>query len=199
MLAARWKSDHVERLFAFFPNEPIGKFASPIVKAEADKLGIQYDEALFISGIATSAGYHARQELYPDAIFIYGHGTPDEGVIMKQIWELGMTTQIYGGLSVTSKSYREAAGKAAEGGACTPAVNLRIHAEFADLLHDYAFVWRIVAKNEYGVWIEALGARDEPAEVALPESEQRLVVLDAELVCFGLDDGGVVCPDRSFG
>ena len=117
LLAARWKRDHVARLFAFYPNDPLAKYARPIVKAEAEKLGAQYDEALFKLGDSDFRGLITRAKSFnPDAIFIYGHGTPDEGAIMKQIRELGMSTQLYGtGGSITPKSAREAAGKAGEG------------------------------------------------------------------------------------
>jgi len=117
LVSARWKRDNVKRLFAFFPNTPIAKFGSTIVKAEADKLGLQYEEALFKLGDTDFRGLITRVKNFnPDAIFIFGHGTPDEGVIMKQIRELGIGTQMYNGCAcVTVKSYREAAGKAAEG------------------------------------------------------------------------------------
>lgn len=117
LIAQRWQRDKVKRLFAFFPNTPIAKFASATVKAEADKLGLQFEETLFKLGDTDFRGLITRAKNFnPDAILIYGHGTPDEGVIMKQTRELGMTTQMYNGCAcVTVKSYREAAGKAAEG------------------------------------------------------------------------------------
>ncbi len=117
LVAARWKRDNVKRLFAFFPNTPIAKLSSPVVKAEAERLGMQYDEALFKLGDTDFRGLITRAKSFnPDAIFIFGHGTPDEGVIMKQTRELGMNTPLYNGCAcVTVKSYREAAGKAAEG------------------------------------------------------------------------------------
>jgi len=117
LVSARWQRDKVKRLFAFFPNTPIAKFGSAIVKAEADKLGLQYEETLFKLGDTDFRGLITRAKNFnPDAIFIFGHGTPDEGVIMKQTRELGMNTQMYNGCAcVTVKSYREAAGKAAEG------------------------------------------------------------------------------------
>jgi branched-chain amino acid transport system substrate-binding protein len=112
-----WKKQNVKRIFAFYPNTPIIKFLSPIVKAEADKLGATYDEASFKLGDSDFRGLITRaKDFGPDAIFIMGHGTPDEGTIMKQIRELGMQTPLYGGCAcITVKSYREAAGKAAEG------------------------------------------------------------------------------------
>lgn len=112
-----WKKTKVKRLFAFYPNTPIAKFLSPMVKDAAKNLSIEYDEALFKLGDTDFRGIITRAKSYnPDAILIYGHGTPDEGVIMKQIRELGMATQLYNGCAcITVKSYRESAGNAGNG------------------------------------------------------------------------------------
>lgn len=117
LVAQHWKNTGVKRLFAFFPNTPIAKFASPIIKAEATKLGIAYDEALFKLGDTDFRGLIARAKAFnPDAILVYGHGTPDEGVVMKQVRELGINAPMFGACAcLTVKSYRESAGKVAEG------------------------------------------------------------------------------------
>lgn len=117
LISERWKRENVKRLFAFHPNTAIAKIGSPLVKAEAEKLGIQHEEVLFKLGDTDFRGLVARaKDFKPDAIFIWGHGTPEEGAIMKQIRELGMTTQMYGGCScVTARSYQKAAGGAANG------------------------------------------------------------------------------------
>lgn len=117
LISARWQRNKVKRVFGFYPNTPLAKYISPVVKAEAQKLGVQYDEALFKLGDTDFRGLITRAKSFnPDGIFIYGHGTPDEGVLMKQIRELGMNTQLYLGCGcVTAKSYREAAGKTADG------------------------------------------------------------------------------------
>ncbi len=117
LITGHWQKQGVKKVFAFFPNTPIAKFASPATKAEADRLSIQYEEALFKLGETDFRGLITRAKSFnPDAIFIFGHGTPEEGVIMKQIRELGMTTQMYNGCAcVTVKSYRESAGTAANG------------------------------------------------------------------------------------
>jgi branched-chain amino acid transport system substrate-binding protein len=117
LLGEHWKNARIKRLFAFFPNTPIARFASPTTKAEAEKLALAYEEALFKLGDTDFRGLIARAKGFnPDAILIYGHGTPDEGVIMKQIRELGMNTPMFNACAcVTVKSYRESAGKAAEG------------------------------------------------------------------------------------
>lgn len=117
LISERWKREKVKRLFAFHPNTAIAKIGSPLVKAEAEKLGAQHEEVLFKLGDTDFRGLVARAKAFnPDAIFIWGHGTPDEGAIMKQIRELGMTTPIYGGCScVTARTYQKAAGSAANG------------------------------------------------------------------------------------
>jgi branched-chain amino acid transport system substrate-binding protein len=112
-----WKDHNVKRLFSFFPNTPIQKFLSPMVTEAANNLHIEHDEALFKLGDTDFRGIIARAKGFnPDAILIYGHGTPDEGVIMKQVRELGMNQQLYTGCAcMTIKSYRESAGDAAKG------------------------------------------------------------------------------------
>lgn len=117
LLGEYWKKNNVKRLFAFFPNTPIAKFASSTAKAEAAKLGMELEEALFKLGDTDFRGLITRARAFnPDGILIFGHGTPDEGVIMKQVRELGMNTPMFNACAcVTVKSYREAAGKAAEG------------------------------------------------------------------------------------
>ena len=117
LIVARWKRDNVKRLFAFYPNTPIAKPSSAAVQAAIEKLGIQYEEVLFKLGDTDFRGLITRAKNFnPDVILINGHGTLDEAVIMKQIRELGMATQVYNGTGImTSKSFREAVGKAAEG------------------------------------------------------------------------------------
>lgn len=117
LLGEHWKNAKVKRLFAFFPNTPIANFATSTTKAQAEKLGITFEQALFKLGDTDFRGLITRAKAFnPDAILIFGHGTPDEGVIMKQIRELGIATPMFNACAcVTVKSYREAAGKAAEG------------------------------------------------------------------------------------
>jgi branched-chain amino acid transport system substrate-binding protein len=117
LLVEHWKNTKKKRLFAFLPNTPIAKFASPILKAETEKLGMAYEETLFKLGDTDFRGLVARAKNFnPDAILVYGHGTPDEGVIMKQIRELGIETPIFTACAcLTVKSYRDSAGKAGEG------------------------------------------------------------------------------------
>jgi ABC-type branched-subunit amino acid transport system substrate-binding protein len=86
-------------------------------QAAADRIGAVHENVLFKLGDSDFRSLIIRAKAFnPDAIMIWGHGTPDEGVIMKQARELGVTTQMYNGSATpTVKSYREAAGKAMDG------------------------------------------------------------------------------------
>ncbi len=116
-VAEVWRKTGVKKIFAFYPNTPVVKFIAPVAKAEAARIGAQYEEALFKLGDTDFRGIITRaKEFGPDAIFIMGHGTPDEGSIMKQVRELGINAPLYGGCAcMTVKSYRESAGPAANG------------------------------------------------------------------------------------
>jgi branched-chain amino acid transport system substrate-binding protein len=116
-LEAYWKQKGVKKLFCFLPNTPIAPYGSGQFKEAAQRLGASYEEVLYKLGDTDFRGLIVRARAFaPDAIVIFGHGTPDEGLIMKQARELGVTTQIYTpSATPTVKSYREAAGKAIEG------------------------------------------------------------------------------------
>lgn len=107
LLEQRWKNKGVKRLFAFYPNTPIAPYGSGLIKAAAERLGAVYEETLFKLGDTDFRGLITRAKAFnPDALLIWGHGTPDEGVIMKQARELGMTVQMYNGSATpTVKTY----------------------------------------------------------------------------------------------
>ena len=117
LLEQRWKNKGVKRIFGFYPNTPIAPYGSGLIQAAADRIGAVHENVLFKLGDSDFRSLIIRAKAFnPDAIMIWGHGTPDEGVIMKQARELGVTTQMYNGSATpTVKSYREAAGKAMEG------------------------------------------------------------------------------------
>jgi branched-chain amino acid transport system substrate-binding protein len=117
LLEERWKNMGVKRLFAFYPNTPIAPYGSGLVKETAGRLGAAYEETLFKLGDTDFRGLITRAKAFnPDAILVWGHGTPDEGVIMKQTRELGLATPMFNGsANPTVKTYREAAGKSLEG------------------------------------------------------------------------------------
>ena len=82
----------VKRLFAFHPNTPIAAFGSRLVKGSAERLGAAYEETLFKLGDTDYPRPVTRAKAFdPDAILMWGHGTPDEGTIMKQTRELGLS------------------------------------------------------------------------------------------------------------
>ncbi len=117
LLEQRWKNKGVKRIFGFYPNTPIAPYGSGLIQAAADRIGAVHENVLFKLGDSDFRSLIIRAKAFnPDAIMIWGHGTPDEGVIMKQARELGVTTQMYNGSATpTVKSYREAAGKAMDG------------------------------------------------------------------------------------
>ena len=117
LLEQRWKNKGVKRIFGFYPNTPIAPYGSGLIQAAADRIGAVHENVLFKLGDTDFRSLIIRAKAFnPDAIMIWGHGTPDEGVIMKQARELGVTTQMYNGSATpTVKSYREAAGKAMDG------------------------------------------------------------------------------------
>ena len=117
LLEQRWKNKGVKRIFGFYPNTPIAPYGSGLIQAAADRIGAVHENVLFKLGDSDFRSLIIRGKAFnPDAIMIWGHGTPDEGVIMKQARELGVTTQMYNGSATpTVKSYREAAGKAMDG------------------------------------------------------------------------------------
>ena len=117
LLEQRWKNNGVKRIFGFYPNTPIAPYGSGLIQAAADRIGAVHENVLFKLGDSDFRSLIIRGKAFnPDAIMIWGHGTPDEGVIMKQARELGVTTQMYNGSATpTVKSYREAAGKAMDG------------------------------------------------------------------------------------
>ena len=117
LLEQRWKNKGVKRIFGFYPNTPIAPYGSALIGAAAQRIGAVHENVLFKLGDSDFRSLIIRAKAFnPDAIMIWGHGTPDEGVIMKQARELGVTTQMYNGSATpTVKSYREAAGKAIEG------------------------------------------------------------------------------------
>ena len=117
LLEQRWKNKGVKRIFGFYPNTPIAPYGSGLIQAAANRIGAVHENVLFKLGDTDVRSLIIRAKAFnPDAIMIWGHGTPDEGVIMKQARELGVTTQMYNGSATpTVKSYREAAGKAMDG------------------------------------------------------------------------------------
>ena len=89
-LEAYWKQKGVKKLFCFLPNTPIAPYGSGQFKEAAQRLGASHEEVLYKLGDTDFRGLIVRARAFaPDAIVIFGHGTPDEGLIMKQARELG--------------------------------------------------------------------------------------------------------------
>lgn len=116
-LRDHWKAIGVKRLFAFFPNNAIAEYYSPTTKEAAQAIGAEFDETRFKLGDTDFRGLIARaKDFNPDAILIAGQATPDEGVIMKQIRELGISTPFYTtGNNTDNQAWRASVGELAEG------------------------------------------------------------------------------------
>jgi len=117
LLQAEWKAVGAKSIFAFYPNNAIADFFSPISKKIAQDLGAKYDEARFTLGGTDFRGRVKKAKAQkPDTILINGQCTADEGAIIKQARELGITAPVYEGASCfTEKSWQDSAGNAAEG------------------------------------------------------------------------------------
>jgi branched-chain amino acid transport system substrate-binding protein len=117
LLQAYWKAAGVKSLFALFPNNPLADYYSPITRKIAQDIGAGYDETKFALGSTDFRGLLARaKDAKPDAILQQGQCTADDGTVIKQARELGISATIYqGGGCFTDKNWRDATGSAAEG------------------------------------------------------------------------------------
>ena len=108
----------MERLFAFLPNTPIARDRSRGCQGTVERLRASLRRELFKLGDTDFRGLVSRAKAFnPDAVLVWGHGTTDEGVIMRQARELGMMRQpmFSGSPNPAGKGYREAAGIRMEG------------------------------------------------------------------------------------
>jgi branched-chain amino acid transport system substrate-binding protein len=117
LLVEHWKKVGIKRLFAFFPDNAIANFYSPVAKDAAQQVGAAYDEARYKLGETDYRGIVARaRDFDPDSILINGQGTPDDGVLIKQMREIGLNAQLYNGSNnFSTESWRSAVGAYAEG------------------------------------------------------------------------------------
>lgn len=116
LLVEHWQKIGIKRLFGFFPNNAIADFFSPLTKDAAQKIGAAYDEARYKLGDTDFRGIAARaRDFNPDAIIINGQGTPDDGVLMAQLREVGVNAPFFAGSNNFSlESWRRSAGQYAE-------------------------------------------------------------------------------------
>jgi branched-chain amino acid transport system substrate-binding protein len=117
LLVEHWKKVGIKRLFAFFPDNAIANFYSPTAKDAAQQVGATYDEARYKFGETDYRGIVARaRDFDPDSILINGQGTPDDGVLIKQLREIGVNAPLYNGSNnFSTESWRSAVGPYAEG------------------------------------------------------------------------------------
>jgi ABC-type branched-subunit amino acid transport system substrate-binding protein len=117
LLVEHWKKVGIKRLFAFFPDNAIANFYSPVAKDAAQQVGATYDEARYKLGETDYRGIVARaRDFNPDSVLINGQGTPDDGVLIKQMREIGITAPLFNGSNnFSTESWRSSVGQYAEG------------------------------------------------------------------------------------
>jgi branched-chain amino acid transport system substrate-binding protein len=112
-----WKAKHVGRIFALLGDNAWGHSVAPEARREATAAGATYDEAFLDLNAADYRGVIARvKDFNPDGVFVSAQGTAVETTAIRQVRELGLTTQIYVAANVYgSNNYRAALGPYAEG------------------------------------------------------------------------------------
>ncbi len=117
LLQAHWKALGIKRVFAFYPDNAIGEIYSPIAKEGSKAIGAEYDEARYKLGETDYRGIVARAKDYkPDVMLVNGQGTPDDGTLIKQLRESGITAPIHVGSNVFPiKAWADAVGVYADG------------------------------------------------------------------------------------
>jgi branched-chain amino acid transport system substrate-binding protein len=91
-----WKNHNYKRIFAFLPNNALGPVFSGLFKNATAAAGSAYSEVMFNYGDNDYRGLIARaKEFNPDGIMVAAPGGLDDTVIIKQLREGGMNTQLF--------------------------------------------------------------------------------------------------------
>ena len=91
-----WKNHKLKRVYAFIPNNALGGIFSTSFKAGAAIAGAEYGEATFNFGDTDYRGIVARaKEFNADAIIVASPGGLDGTVMIRQVREAGITSQIF--------------------------------------------------------------------------------------------------------
>lgn len=117
VLAQHFKAIGVKRVYAFFPDNSLGEVLSPRATSQVKAVGAEYAEGRYKLGAAEYRGLTARaKEFNPEIVMITGQGTADDGNLIKQLRETGVTVPIYMGANLFNlKSWRESVGTYVEG------------------------------------------------------------------------------------
>jgi branched-chain amino acid transport system substrate-binding protein len=117
LLTRYWRQVHAKRIFAFLGNNGYGHTVEPAVRDAVRASGAEYDEAYVDLDATDYRGSVIRAKGYdPDQIVVSVQGGPPETSIVRQLRELGVTSQLVNPSDFyQSKSWREAAGPYAEG------------------------------------------------------------------------------------
>jgi branched-chain amino acid transport system substrate-binding protein len=91
-----WKNHKNKRVYAFIPNNALGAIFSTAYKAAASAAGVEYAEATFNSGETDYRGVVARaKDFTPDGVIVASPGGLDGTVLIRQVREAGINSQIF--------------------------------------------------------------------------------------------------------
>ncbi len=112
VLSQHMKLVGAKRIYAFFPDSSYGELLSPRFSTALRATGAEYADARFKFGQSDYRGNAARAKEYnPDFIIVTGQGTADDGNLIRQLREIGITIPIYPAANVYGiKSWRESVG-----------------------------------------------------------------------------------------
>lgn len=112
VLTQHLKAIGAKRIYTFFPDSAYGELLSPRFAAAIKATGAEYADGRFKFGQSDYRGNAARAKEYnPDIIIVTGQGTADDGNLIRQLREIGITVPIYPAVNVYNlKSWRESVG-----------------------------------------------------------------------------------------
>lgn len=112
ILAQHLKLLGAKRIYSLLPDSSYGEQLAPRFMAALKGTGAEYADARFKFGQSDYRGNAARaKEFNPDFVVVAGQGTPDDGNLIRQLREIGITVPIYPAANVYAiKSWRESVG-----------------------------------------------------------------------------------------
>ena len=117
LLGAYWKNHHSKRIYAFIPNNALAPIFSSAFKAAAAFAGVEYAESTYNDSDTDYRGIIARgKDFNPDGVIVASAGGLAGTVVIRQIREAGINSQIYiPGTFLDEPGWREGVGNYLEG------------------------------------------------------------------------------------
>ncbi len=116
-LMQHFKALGLKRVFVFLPDNAFGEIVSKAAQEAVKSTGAEHSEARFKLGQSEFRGVAARaKEFNADAVMIATQGTADDGNLIKQLRELGVSAPVFmTGNMFGFKQWRDSVGSHAEG------------------------------------------------------------------------------------